>query len=343
VATPGPKQLAFVGNSFMYVNDLPRVMEAMSMETKGGITQQSCLHGGQSLTSLLKKGNGMYGRWGTEIESQLDHDETTGRILQDFGMCTVHQLLLGADPYLTPNNQNHYYLKSGRNPCFQDKVYYTEAQYLVSRVLKYHYVIFNDHSRRPGQEDQRLASLASLKHHYIPLLKELKTTIPVFLATHAYASSSTANTTNMGSVPEFTRRVYNGYMLYAKLLDDHLPRRQVTLVAPTGLAFLQIYDTDYDLWEKLFYTDGFHPSPYGTYLTACVLHTTIFRTMPLANNNASSSLLFDNSRRLYFGPSSTQFPTDEELASLNEACQLVGMEGYLPESFVTAQQYASSS
>ena len=48
--------VAFCGNSILYYNDCPRVLEALS---GGRLTQDSCLRGGASLKSLMVKGNGM--------------------------------------------------------------------------------------------------------------------------------------------------------------------------------------------------------------------------------------------------------------------------------------------
>lgn len=50
-------RVAMIGNSLMYYNDLPRLLEAMSA---GSITQDSCLHGDASFLSHLTYGNGMY-------------------------------------------------------------------------------------------------------------------------------------------------------------------------------------------------------------------------------------------------------------------------------------------
>lgn len=55
----GAKQrvrVAFMGNSILYYNDCPRLLEAIS---GGAIIQNSCLRGGASLVSLFKDGNGM--------------------------------------------------------------------------------------------------------------------------------------------------------------------------------------------------------------------------------------------------------------------------------------------
>ena len=55
-------RIAMIGNSLMYYNDLPRLLEAMS---GGSLFQDSCLHGDASFLSHLTYGNGMYEKWAT--------------------------------------------------------------------------------------------------------------------------------------------------------------------------------------------------------------------------------------------------------------------------------------
>ena len=66
-----PTKIAFLGNSMIYFNDLPRMFQAIS----GGNTKiftGDCLRGGTSLTSLLKLGNGMEKIWNTPIAKKED-------------------------------------------------------------------------------------------------------------------------------------------------------------------------------------------------------------------------------------------------------------------------------
>ena len=125
-------RVAMIGNSLMYYNDLPRLLEAMSA---GRLSQDSCLHGSASLKSHLLYGNGMYSKWSTgnsrirnvynsDYESAAnayqdymensdsnddnanDDDQTTYNLdskyshIYDFGACTPIQLLLGYDERL---------------------------------------------------------------------------------------------------------------------------------------------------------------------------------------------------------------------------------------------------
>ena len=55
-------RVAMIGNSLMYYNDLPRLLEAMS---NGRLSQDGCLHGSASFKSHLLYGNGMFVKWDT--------------------------------------------------------------------------------------------------------------------------------------------------------------------------------------------------------------------------------------------------------------------------------------
>mmetsp|Transcript_4529 Transcript_4529/g.10948 ORF Transcript_4529/g.10948 Transcript_4529/m.10948 type:complete len:513 (-) Transcript_4529:135-1673(-) len=129
-------RVAMIGNSLMYYNDLPRLLEAMS---GGKLSQDSCLHGSASFKSHLLYGNGMFVKWDTgnariwnvynsDYEAAADayqtymesvystnddvysgDDSASSKTYQldtkynhiyDFGACTVRQLLLGVDDRL---------------------------------------------------------------------------------------------------------------------------------------------------------------------------------------------------------------------------------------------------
>ena len=59
-------------------------------------------------------------------------------------------------------------------------------------------------------------------------------------------------------------------------------RRERAQVAPVGAAFKAVHAARPELWHALFHTDGFYPSPLGSYLEGLVLHATIFGALPPA-------------------------------------------------------------
>jgi len=138
------------------------------------------------------------------------------------------------------------------------------------------YAIINDRTYNPAIELYRNATCKVLKSIYAPLL-EMSGVLPVIVATYApYRDNRRQNLT----IPEYTLKVMQGVEQYAEVLTTNLPQWQYAKVSPVGLAFSAVYEDNYDIWEKLFFTDELHPSPLGTYLQGCVLHCTLFGKPP---------------------------------------------------------------
>lgn len=86
--------VAFLGNSILYFNDCPRVLEHMLLESNkysSGVKQNSCLCGGTSLKELWTRGNGM----ATKFAASSPRENGT----YDIGASSVQALLL--------NNNDH--------------------------------------------------------------------------------------------------------------------------------------------------------------------------------------------------------------------------------------------
>jgi hypothetical protein len=190
--------VAFVGNSYLFVNDVPRVMESIS---KGRIAQQSVINTAAGLGSLLKQGNGMYEIWGEESPNSADYWKTfdfhalmekanididEDYVLRDYGYCTVPQLLDGFDNYLSYRNQNGVYLDVGTNPCFEDEYYMMIMQEKsYSDPMYFDFVVLNDQTRRMVNEEGREDSLDALVQAYVPLIKTSRA-VPILVDTHAF-------------------------------------------------------------------------------------------------------------------------------------------------------------
>jgi hypothetical protein len=234
--------VAFIGNSFTFVNDLPRVIEAMS---EGKIQRQdSCLHGALTVTSLLQKGNGMYTHWGNS--THVDDD------FPDFGACTVRQLLLGYDEELV-NNYEDYYTDDGLNPCFQDPDY---LKYSIairspeenennddeldgglsasSSSLRWDYAVINDQSMYPAVYKKRMKSASTLWEEYGPMLNATESK-PILYQTWAYWRED-INMTGFVDIPTFTSALKEGYEYYAAILEEVLPNHLKPEIAPVGLG-----------------------------------------------------------------------------------------------------------
>lgn len=321
--------VAFVGSSYLFVNDIPRLMEAVS---EGHIMQDSCLHAGGSLAALLVTGNGMYGRWSTDeamIYSDEDYNEDYGgySAIYDFGSCSVGQLVRGTDSQLAYGNSNGQFYDDGRNPCLQDPYYLSFLQDTAPSSLKWDFVVLADQSKRMAISDARADSVEALTDTYAPLLKKAKA-IPIIVDTHAFWSDN-SNMTGLTDVPTFTSLLYEGVQDYVDALKSALPSRLSPRVAPIGLAYLTIYEEDNELWERLFLDDSIHSSVHGSYLFACVLYCTLFGHLP-SESLELPEYLFADARKLMGQP---QYPNYEETVYLNNVARRVALQGYVPSSF----------
>lgn len=240
----GTLRVAHVGNSIQYYNDCPRLLEHM-LKTRfvGLVRQDSCLRGGATLSSLLVKGNGMGEKFATEAARNSDGS-------YDTGAATIRDLLLKRE-----------------------------------EGAPWDVVIMNDHTQAPARLETRRATMKTLRAKYLPMFEKMATTSTststttrgptvVFIQTAAYLRPANGSD-DLGSFDEFTERLRQGYQEYA----DLFVRSGIVVdarVAPVGLAYKHIRQTSGDVaWAALYAQDGFHPSPLGTYLTACVLYCTI--------------------------------------------------------------------
>ncbi|GAX15115.1 hypothetical protein FisN_12Lh191 [Fistulifera solaris] len=303
------------------------------------IYQNSCLHGSLNLLSILQRGNGMYNKWRTP-NAKIRQTKYPNATLYDYGLCSFPQLLFGYDANLFSGA----YVDDGRNPCFRDPDYlaYLNDTYTAP---EWDFVIINDQTTYPGVYYKRNSCLLALKNVYASMLLETKSR-PVFLVTHGYNKTDFGGNNNtgspLGSIPEFTSRIYHGYEIYARTLSAYLPPDQEPLLAPVGLVYLLIWEKNFAFWEKLFYYDGFHPSPHGTYLIALTLYATMFRKMP-----STDFVLHDNLEELWSRARRMQgydldypnlpFPTFEEAYYIYQAVRRVVLLGQLPSTLIDAQ------
>ena len=216
-------RIAFIGNSMIYYQDLPRFLETLS---QGQMEQNSCLHGGTTLSKILINGNGMFDKFNTS-NALLQRDfydgdsTTTATTIYDYGACTVPQLLFGRDEAL----QMQVYWKDGNtleddgmNPCLQQGRYYDYLLQQQQNPPKWDFIFMNDNTRNPGRNHTRWEGLHVLEHVYLPWIRELKS-IPVFLDTHAYWTDQvnlTGLAASVEEMPLFTSYTYEVCVLFWK-------------------------------------------------------------------------------------------------------------------------------
>lgn len=355
-------QVAFIGNAYFFVNDVPRLLEAVS---EGHIYQNSCLHAGGTLSDILLTGNGMYTLWQTE-EAKIEYTPSTTSssssspygttddiystnsevaVTYDYGLCTVAQVLQGYDEYMSYGNKYGKYYSDGLNPCIMDTSYTSFVESELKRdPVSWDYVILVEQTKRMAVAEALSETLSVLTYKYAPLLTT-SGAIPVVVDTHAFWSEK-SNMTGLTDIPTFTYYITQGVESFTAALAAGLPTSQTPLVAPIGIAYLTVWEENYDLWEKLFVDDGIHSSLAGSYMFAVVLYATMFRRLPELpdnNNNANGgggiASLFMDARKI-IGQAS--YPSMEEAYYLRQVAGRVVLDSYIPQSMIDAAAVADS-
>jgi len=327
--------VAFVGNSYFYVNDLPRFVEQIA---GGHVTQNSVIHNAASILQIIMTGNGMWHKWATKQAMingvKYETSWNTTEYLYDMGACSVPQLLTGHDQMVTYKNNLGSFIDDGQNPCFQQDAY---LQYQESFNLKHSwdFVVITDQSKTMAFEDTRQEALAAFNYTYGPILKKHHIS-PVIVQPHAYSSSG-ANSSGLDDLATFTALIMEGAQVYRKFINRRSGWFTKAHVAPVGNAFLAVYEeSPYDIWPKLFLDDGIHPSAYGTFLYGCVIYATMTGYMPhyrrVVVDDMELSDIFSTARRVQSSSSQAGFPTKEEAAILYKIAKKVAVKGYKPKA-----------
>lgn len=196
-----------------------------------------------------------------------------------------------------------------------------QALLLNDDCASWNYCVLNDYTQGPAREESRQEAKVMLERCYAPLFDKCGAT-PVVLQTAAYRKPI-RNTRDLGTVEEWTQRLDQGCREYVHVLKEALPSSQAPRYAPVGNAFLQVHDTNHDMWEKLFYTDDFHPSPHGTWLQACVLYCVMVGEAP----PTFTPSFWDKARYMQrVKKEALPLPTAKEAAILREyACNEFGI------------------
>jgi hypothetical protein len=283
--------LAFLGNSMLYFNDCPRLVERLLLLDSCGyiVHQDSCLRGGATLSSLWNLGNGMQKKFRTAQAKKQQSDNKNGDDDEeddyDVGAPTVKDLIQNQQAWWQKQQQQQQQESTGSNVPTKEETAF---------------VIINDQTQHPARESTRQESLHVLKSLYAPLIYSNSTSsspavpvVMIFIQTPAYKLAKMRNTEDLGCLEDFTERVATGVAQYAQLMRqerrDYLGLQQQPgddegdsddeddwcRAAPVGQAYQWLHETNVALWEKLYSWDNFHPSPHGTWLQACILYCTI--------------------------------------------------------------------
>jgi hypothetical protein len=131
-------------------------------------------------------------------------------------------------------------------------------------------VILNDHSQAPSRIESKESTKGALKSFYAPLVGRSHV---VFLQTAAYREPVINNSSDLGDFEQFESGLFSGYIEYKHCLEA-LGISNVS-VAPFGKAVRLVKQENPFIWQTLYGRDGYHPSPHGTWLMACVLYFTV--------------------------------------------------------------------
>jgi hypothetical protein len=211
----------------------------------------------------------------------------------------------------------------------------SSASALRPNPPQFDFLILNDNTRGPARVHTRQASLQILNSTYLPWILQ-SGAAPVLMATYGY-STPYRDMGGLGTVPVFTSLTHYGYQLYAEMLRPHLPASRQPRVAPVGIAFLVVWEENFNLWERLFHVDQIHSSPLGTYLQGCVVHHALFGRLPDPSValRGDSSYLWHDARRFQPGTHRTDlFPTQQEATYLYHVAHRVSVLRYVPPSFL---------
>lgn len=187
----------------------------------------------------------------------------------------------------------------------------------VKRLLRkeWDYIIMNDQSQAPVRKLSQRNAIKILKKKYLKRIQQYSpSSTVIFLMTAAYKSSKVNYSDDLGGFNKFTKKLLEGYEAYASVFPN-------AKIAPLGLGYKYIRDNyERHVWRQLYASDGYHPSPHGTYLEACILYCTITGEEPPEYDEE----WWDTAR--YRKLPKEDRPTEEEAAILHDAaCHVCGI------------------
>lgn len=233
-------------------------------------------------------------------------------------------------------SDDFYTYYDGSNPCLRNPYYYyyleNKYQYMLD---KWDYIILNDNTRTPARNHSRYESIDVLNSTYLPWIQKTGA-VPIFLATYGYWTPY-RDMGGLGTIAQFTSLTHEGYNQYKLLLQQYLPIYQTPRIAPVGIAFLLIYEENYDMWLRLFHVDQIHCSPLGTYLQGLVLYHTIYNHLPDYDIviRPDMSTLFLYTRRFQPGDHRRDpYPTMDEASYLYNIAKRIVVHKQYPKTFI---------
>jgi hypothetical protein len=291
-------RIGYLGNSIIFYNDCPHIVQQMLLESKISNEQNTCVQGGATFLELFDNGCGV--KSSSFFPSSYTYQNT------DDNQCYEQKV----DHVKTFLNQ----FSNDTNRSRNDKNHSHHG---------YDYVVLNDQSQYPARIITRADSMWSLKKQYGPVWPE-EGAIPLLLQTPAYRVAGKGITFDLGDYDTFTQSLKDGYQQYQDVFNNKIlttsnnNSKRKALIVPVGDAYQIIRNTNMELWERLYDHDDYHPSVYGTYLQACIIYRIV--TQGKQDVPSFQKRWWENARHVIAAP---QFPTSQEAKELVKVAIMV--------------------
>jgi GNAT superfamily N-acetyltransferase len=297
-----PRRVAFIGNSYQYYNDLPRLFQVLTVADDaitsssagqdGRVTINDCLRGGTSIPSLLAQGNGMRNKFSSRPASRSPGGS------YDIGAPTVSDLLTARGPW--------------------------DA------------LIINDYSQAATRPRTRAESVAALETEIAPMIVaasrgggagEGEWCVTVLMEVAAYREQIN-NSAELGTWADFTAKQDEGYRVYRDALAAALPPAaplHAVRIANVNAAFAAVRGDNEALWRDLYAEDDYHPSAVGTFFQACCVFAALYGRPPRVPEHflAAPEDMWAGARYMLPPPAKGRMPSREEMAYLAEVAEKV--------------------
>ena len=317
------RRVAFIGNSYLYYNDLPRLFQVLTVADDaikpssadgqdGKVTIGDCLRGGTSIPSLLAQGNGMRNKFSSRPASRSPGGS------YDIGAPTVSDLLTARGPW--------------------------DA------------LVINDYSQAATRPWTRAESVAALETEIAPMIVAASRgggggeggggvggdgdgegedgnrggsgwCVTVLMEVAAYREQIN-NSADLGTWADFTAKQDEGHRVYRDALAAALPSAappHAVRIANANAAFAAVRGDNEALWRDLYAEDDYHPSAVGTFLQACCVFAALYGRPPRVPEHflAAPEDMWAGARYMLPPPAKGRMPSREEMTYLVEVAEKV--------------------
>lgn len=319
-ALPVPR-VAFLGNSYFYYNDTPRLLQELH-GGEGAMVTADCLRGGASFVSLLVEGDGM------------DRPAVAaGSLLPWNGKPSIAALLKDPYDFVVCND---YSQNNARGEKKAETRAALDTIVAMAKAGGSQTIVLMPTAayRAPANRSETIGSWADFYYKQGAGHREH---LRYLLAAGVDAKIADAN--EAFKVSFFQQ---DGHALcavpYVPCASPPRPACSPVCHLPDFLIWFfairlpakVVHEEDPALWAKLFHVDNYHPTVFGSFLQACVIHATIFGEPPAESALPSDpKQLWARARRLL--PKKEQppeWPTRGELLYLREVAARVAASSY---------------